>query len=95
MTWDIDLFKIVHVTLRKISDNDMRHCHFLKSTCDIGDPSSRATPCVHVLRNTQEEGTTYYGVGFEDLLRSYKFYVNTRLIGKADYDEVGELGAVR
>ena len=32
------------MTLGKISDRDMRHCHFLKSTCDIGDPPSRA-PC--------------------------------------------------
>ena len=30
------------MTLRKISDKDMRHCHFLKSTGDIGDPPSRA-----------------------------------------------------
>ena len=30
---------IRHVTLGKISDNDMRHCHLLKSTCDTGgDP---------------------------------------------------------
>ena len=26
----------------KISDADMRHYHFLKSTCDIGDPPLRA-----------------------------------------------------
>ena len=30
------------MTLGKISDKDMRHCHYLKSTCDIGDPPSRA-----------------------------------------------------
>ena len=30
------------MTLWKISDRDMRHCHFLNSTCDIGDPPSRA-----------------------------------------------------
>ena len=29
------------MTLEKISDKDMRHCHFLKSTCDIGGPPSR------------------------------------------------------
>ena len=26
------------MTLGIISDKDMRHCHFLKSTCDIGGP---------------------------------------------------------
>ena len=26
------------MTLGEISDKDMQHCHFLKSTCDIGDP---------------------------------------------------------
>ena len=26
------------MTWGKISDKDMQHCHFLKSTCDIGDP---------------------------------------------------------
>ena len=26
------------MTLRKISTRDIQHCHFLKSTCDIGDP---------------------------------------------------------
>ena len=30
------------VTLREKSDRDMRHCHFLKSICDIGDPTSSA-----------------------------------------------------
>ena len=30
------------MTLGKISDKDIRHYHFLKSTCDIGDPPSRA-----------------------------------------------------
>ena len=30
------------MTLGKISDKDMRHCHFLKLTCDIGNPLSRA-----------------------------------------------------
>ena len=30
------------MTLGKIRDNDMRHCYFYKSTCDIGDPPSRA-----------------------------------------------------
>ena len=30
------------MTLRKISDKDMEHCLFLKSTCDIGGPSLRA-----------------------------------------------------
>ena len=30
------------MTLGKINDKDMRHCHFLKSTCDIGGPPSRA-----------------------------------------------------
>ena len=30
------------MTLRNISDKDMRHCHFLKSTCDIGGPPPRA-----------------------------------------------------
>ena len=31
--------KIGREILGKIKD--MRHCHFLKSTCDIGDPPSR------------------------------------------------------
>ena len=30
------------MTLRKISDRDMWHCHFLKTICDIGHPPSRA-----------------------------------------------------
>ena len=30
------------MTLGKLSDRDMRHCHFLKSTCDIGTPPPRA-----------------------------------------------------
>ena len=30
------------MTLGKISDKDMQHCHFQKSTCDIGDSPSRA-----------------------------------------------------
>ena len=30
------------MTLKKISDRDMRHCHFLKSTCDIGNPPTKA-----------------------------------------------------
>ena len=30
------------MTLRKVSDRDRRHCNFLKSTCDIGDPPPRA-----------------------------------------------------
>ena len=37
VTWDI-----VIVTLRKISDRDMQHCHFLKSSCGIEDPPPRA-----------------------------------------------------
>ena len=38
VTCDIAFSEIKHVTLEKISDNDMRHCHFLKLTCDIGGP---------------------------------------------------------
>ena len=34
--------QIRHVTLGKISDKDMPYCNMLKSTCDDGDPSSRA-----------------------------------------------------
>ena len=36
------LFLFRHVTLREKRDKDMRHYHFLKSTCDIGGPPSRA-----------------------------------------------------
>ena len=35
---DIVISYIRHVTLRKIKNSDMQHCHFLQSTCDIGDP---------------------------------------------------------
>ena len=42
VTWDIAFSYIQHVTLCIISDIDMRHCHFLKSTCVIGDLPSRA-----------------------------------------------------
>ena len=42
MAWDTIFSGIQHVTLGKISDSDMRQCIFLKSTCDIGDPPSRA-----------------------------------------------------
>ena len=30
------------MTLENINDKDMQHCHFLKSTCSIGGPPSRA-----------------------------------------------------
>ena len=33
----IGLKFVKNVTLSKITDKDMRHCHFLKSTCNIGD----------------------------------------------------------
>ena len=39
---DIAYSYIRHVTSGKINDKDMRHCRFLKLTCDIGDPPSRA-----------------------------------------------------
>ena len=39
----------------KISDRDMQHCHFLKSTCDIGDPPSRA-PGMAVIQNGRGGG---------------------------------------
>ena len=44
MTWDIAFFQIRHGTLVKISDSDRRHCHFLKSTCDVGDAPHQAPP---------------------------------------------------
>ena len=39
------------MTLRNISDRDMQHCHSSKSTCDIGDPPSRA-PTFHISYTT-------------------------------------------
>ena len=42
VTLDTSFSKNRHVTFRKINDKDMRHCHFLKSTCDVGDTPSRA-----------------------------------------------------
>ena len=41
VTWDILISLIRHVTSRKISIRDMRHCHFLTWTCNIEDPPSR------------------------------------------------------
>ena len=40
VTWDIAFSEIRQVTFRKIGDRDARHCHFLKSTYDIGDSPS-------------------------------------------------------
>ena len=37
-TWDIAISLIRHVTLEKMNDKDMQHCHFLKSRCYIGGP---------------------------------------------------------
>ena len=42
VTWDMAFSLIGHVTLWKISHRGMQHCNFLKLTCDIGDPPSRA-----------------------------------------------------
>ena len=44
------------MTMGKISDSEMRHCHFLKSTCDIGDPTSRAPR----YRDTADPTTTLH-----------------------------------
>ena len=33
-----EITEVQLATLGKVSDGDMRHCHFLKSTLDIGDP---------------------------------------------------------
>ena len=38
MTWDMTYFLNLRVTMGKTSDRDMRHCHFLNSTCDFLDP---------------------------------------------------------
>ena len=50
MTWDIAFSYIRHVTLWKISDRDIGHCHFLNLTCNIGDPPSRAPILMEVGR---------------------------------------------
>ena len=43
VTCDIAFSQIQHVTGKK-SNKDIRHSHFLKSPCKIGDPHSRAPP---------------------------------------------------
>ena len=45
VTWDIAFSQIRHVKLWKIRDSDMRHCHFLNLTCDIGDPHQGPPEC--------------------------------------------------
>ena len=50
VTWDIAFSLIRHLTLGKISGKDKRHCHFLKLTCDIGEPPSRAL-CMELIPN--------------------------------------------
>ena len=48
VTWDIAFSQIQHVTLVEISEKEMQHCHFLKSTCNIWDPPSRDQRWSHV-----------------------------------------------
>ena len=42
-TGDIQISLIRQGTSGKISDNDMQHCHFWKSTCDIRSPTKSPT----------------------------------------------------
>ena len=39
---NVTCYLICYVTLGKLSNRDMRHYDFVKSTCDIGNPPSRA-----------------------------------------------------
>ena len=44
------------MTLGKISDKDMRHCHFLKSICDIGGPHQGPHDCRDYVHTTPVPG---------------------------------------
>ena len=52
MTLDAALLLNSTCDSEQISDGDMQHCHFLKLTCDIGDPPSGG-----------QTGGVYYGPG--------------------------------